>query len=219
LHVTDEYPYASIASCKGSLFASSLELDIDFKGKSAHITQPEKGINVLHAVKLFLGEADILSLNQRDKIIFGVGKIITGEARNIIPDYAHIETTIRGKDSEVITKLIEELHSLGELINKKTGVIIKFIEGKNYPNVNIDDDLFDKIKPVLSLKYKWVDCKMTYKAEDFGYLSQVYPSFYFWLGTEQNESYGLHSPYFLPPDSIIDVGIEIYKLIVDSITN
>ena len=219
LHVTDEYPYASIATCTGSLFASSLELDIDFEGKSAHITQPEKGINVLHAVKLFLEEAEIISSKQKDKIIFGVGKINAGEARNIIPNYAHIETTIRGKDSESIVKLINELNSLSESIAHRTGTIIKFIEGKKYPDVNIDHKLLDKIKPVLSSKYAWIDCNMTYKAEDFGYYSQIYPSFYFWLGTFQNISYGLHSPCFLPPDSIIDVGIDIYKLIISNISD
>jgi N-acetyldiaminopimelate deacetylase len=218
LHVTDEYPYGSVASCKGSLFASSLELDIDFTGRIAHITEPEKGINVLHAVKLFLDEAEMISIKQKDKILFGIGKITAGEARNIIPGHAHIETTIRGIDLSAIAKFMEELYFLSVSVSRKTKSTIKFIEGKNYPNVIINDKLYDIYKPIISTKFKWIDCEITYKAEDYGYYSHVYPAFYFWLGTQQNESYGLHSPYFLPPNSIIDVGIDIYKLILENIT-
>jgi N-acetyldiaminopimelate deacetylase len=57
--------------------------------------------------------------------------------------------------------------------------------------------------------------KMT--GEDFGYFTKLYPSFMFWLGTNKGERNGLHSPKFLPDDSIINVGIEIYKKMLTSL--
>jgi N-acetyldiaminopimelate deacetylase len=39
----------------------------------------------------------------------------------------------------------------------------------------------------------------------------------FWLGTRQAGSakFGLHHPKFLPDDSIIDLGIQAYKLLLN----
>lgn len=217
LHVTDEYPYEVIVSHKGSLFASSLELDIDFTGKSAHITEPENGINSLNALRIFLDESEKISNKYKDKILFGVGRVSAGENRNIIPDYAIIKSTIRGIDTSVITNFIEELFLISLDLEHKYDINIKFREGQKYPNVKIDSILYDRLKPVLSSKYNWMEGKTTFKAEDFGFYSQIYPSFYFWLGSRQNKSYGLHSPYFLPPDSIIDVGINVFKSIINEI--
>ena len=52
--------------------------------------------------------------------------------------------------------------------------------------------------------------------EDFGYFSHLYPSFMFWLGTLRGERYGLHHPKFLPDDSIIGIGINAFKEILNN---
>jgi len=50
--------------------------------------------------------------------------------------------------------------------------------------------------------------------EDFGYISQQYPSFMCWLGTSTGERFGLHNPQFLPEDDVIDLGIQVFKTIL-----
>lgn len=41
----------------------------------------------------------------------------------------------------------------------------------------------------------------------------------FWLGTSEGEKFGLHTPYFLPDDKIINKGIEIFLAIVSLFVN
>ena len=53
--------------------------------------------------------------------------------------------------------------------------------------------------------------------EDFGFISKLYPSFMFWLGTRTGEQFGLHNSRFLPDDSVISKGIDIFKLILNEV--
>src|SRR6056297_1828762 len=54
LHVSDEYDFGTIALNDDVLFASAMELFVDFKGKPTHVATPEKGKNALNALRLFL---------------------------------------------------------------------------------------------------------------------------------------------------------------------
>ncbi len=63
--------------------------------------------------------------------------------------------------------------------------------------------------------FPFINCGYKMTGEDFGFLSKKYPSFMFWLGTSTGEKYGLHNPKFLPDDSVIEIGINIYKAILN----
>ena len=97
LHVTDEYPLGTVASTPGVLFASALEVDIDFIGESAHVAFPDKGKNAFKAMRMFLDKSDELLKKTGDSILFGIGKYTAGNVRNITPGYSKLEGSIRGK--------------------------------------------------------------------------------------------------------------------------
>ncbi len=217
LHLTDEYPESTIASTKGVLFASSLEIDIEFFGVSAHVAFPYEGKNALSALRLFLDAVDSLPKNYSEPFVFGTGKITSGEVRNIIPAYAKLEGTIRSLKSEKAEEYAERLIVILESVKQITGVDYKLQRGAHYPEVVVDGGLFDKIKNVLQKNYSFIDCGYKMTGEDFGFFSQKYPSFMFWLGTSRGERYGLHNPRFLPPDEIIDTGKEIFTAILNSV--
>ena len=72
-----------------------LEFKIDFKGKSAHSSNPEKGINAIEKCILFLDELKMLyndlklETDNRFKIPYttmNIGKIDGGKSINIVPD-------------------------------------------------------------------------------------------------------------------------------------
>jgi N-acetyldiaminopimelate deacetylase len=218
LHVTDDYPKGTIASTKGVLFASSLEVNIDFEGVSSHVAFPTEGKNAFNALRLFVDLIDQMPRDNSDPFVFGIGKISAGEVRNIIPGYARLEGTMRGLSKKKVLdfyKIVEE-QSLG--IQQATGVKIKFEQGPNYPEVIVNPELYDKLIPELSSKFNFIDCGYKMTGEDFGFISHQYPSFMFWLGTSTGENHGLHNPNFLPDDDVIDIGksvlLEILKKII-----
>lgn len=217
LHVTDEYDFGTIASTKGELFASALEADVEIFGKSAHVAFPENGINSFNALREFLNEVDKLIAGKKEKIVFGYGKIISGEIRNIIPQYTRAECTIRTLNMEKSVEFFNELSQVLEKIKLKTKINYNLTQGPLYSEVIVDENLFNKYSKLLSKDFNFLDCGYKMTGEDFGYFTKLYPSFMFWLGTSKDNKYGLHNPKFLPDDSIIDVGIEIYKQIISSL--
>ena len=112
LHVTDEYPVGTIASTSGVLFATALEINIRFIGKSAHIVFPQEGKNAFNALRIFFDEADKIPIDKDHPFLLGLGKIYSGTARNILPANAYVEGTIRSLESFVSEELIIQLKSI-----------------------------------------------------------------------------------------------------------
>jgi len=217
LHVTDEYKEGTVASTSGVLFASALEMDFEFKGVSAHVAFPKEGKNAFNALRIFLDECEKMPVISESPIVLGIGKIIAGEVRNITPDFAKLETTIRGLSKEKVLNYCADLQINLKKIEQKTGVKFAMKKGAHYPEVIVDDKLFNDLSKVLSTKFDFIDCGYKMTGEDFGLFSRKFPSFMFWLGTSKNgERYGLHSPRFLPPDSVIEKGKNIFTEILIS---
>ena len=214
LHVTDEYPVGTVASTSGVLFASALEIDIEFIGESAHVAFPSEGKNAFNALRKFLDMNDKLADQTKDKILFGIGKYISGEVRNIAPGYAKLEGSIRGLSANKVIDFVNHLKSLLNRLKSETGVDYKISKGAHYPEVIVDEKLFKRISAVLAKEMNFVDCGYKMTGEDFGFFSHKYPSFMFWLGTSKGERYGLHNSKFLPPDEAIEVGKNVFNTIL-----
>ena len=215
LHVTDEYKEGTIASTPGTLFASAFEVDIEFFGMSAHVAFPEKGKNAFEALILFLTKVKELADAENEKILFGYGKIKSGDVRNIIPAYAKIEATLRTLSRKKSEEFYNKIISLLGTIERESGIKYKITTGSLYTEVNVDKNLYEECRKLLKGKYEFIDCGYKMTGEDFGFISKLYPSFMFWLGTRTGEQFGLHNPKFLPGDSIISKGIDIFKVILN----
>ncbi|MBK7380326.1 MAG: amidohydrolase [Ignavibacteriales bacterium] len=217
LHVTDEYSFGTIASSPGVLFASALEIDIDFIGVSAHVAFPKEGKNAFNAMRLFLDKVDKISKEIDEPFIFGIGKITSGFVRNIAPGDARIEGSIRALSEKAALAFCDKLNSTLNEIKISSGVDFKLTKGAHYPEVIIDESLFKFLSHSLSTKYEFINCGYKMTGEDFGFFSKKFPSFMFWLGTSKGERFGLHNPHFLPPDEIVETGSNIFLEILSSI--
>lgn len=217
LHVTDEYSFGTIASAPGVLFASALEVDIDFIGESAHVAFPKGGKNAFKAMRLFLDKVDNLSKEINEPFIFGIGKITSGFVRNIAPGDARLEGSIRALSENAALDFSDKLNSALNQIKTSTGVDFKLTKGAHYPEVIINESLYDFLSHSLSTKYEFINCGYKMTGEDFGFFSKKFPSFMFWLGTAKGERYGLHNPHFLPPDEIVETGSNIFLEILSLI--
>lgn len=210
LHVTDEYPVGTIASTPGTLFASALEIDIEFIGESSHVAFPKEGKNAFNALRKFLDKTDQLPEKFKENILLGIGKYSAGDVRNIAPGFAKLEGSIRGKSVDYVNDFLRLMESLLQEVKTQLGVDYNIVKGAHYPEVIVDKELYGKLQPVLSDNFKFIDCGMKMTGEDFGFYSQKWSSFMFWLGTSKGERYGLHNPRFLPPDEVIEIGKNIF---------
>jgi len=213
LHVTDEYPVGTIASTSGVLFASALEIDIEFIGESAHVAFPAEGKNAFNAMRKFLDNSDEL-LKDRDELLFGIGQYNAGDVRNIAPGYAYLKGSIRGLSKDKVIECFDNIKSILKRIQVETDVDSNIITGAHYPEVVVDDNLFNKYSKAFAENFKIVDCGYKMTGEDFGFYSHKWTSFMFWLGTSNGERYGLHNPKFLPPDEVIKIGKNAFNIVL-----
>lgn len=214
LHVSDEYPLGTVASSRGVLFASALEVDVKFIGKNSHIAFPQDGKNAFNSLRLFLDSVDKLPKEISEPVLIGFGKIASGQIRNIIPGEAILEGTIRALTMKKTNMLFSTLENIATGIERITDVKIELKKGAQYPEVIVNEIIFDELKNKLSEKFNFIDCGYKMTGEDFGYISHQFPSFMFWLGTSKGEHNGLHNPKFLPDDDVVDTGIDILKEIL-----
>lgn len=217
LHVTDEYDLGTISSTKGTLFASAMEFDVDFKGVAAHFARPDKGKNALDAARMFLDQIEKMPKNPEIPLVVGVGKMQAGNVRNIIAPTAKIEGTLRSTDSKSCEKYRENMKNILNGIENITGVETTFDMGSFYKEVIVDAELYDKVEEILKDEYKITDVGFKFTGEDFGFFTQKYPSFMFWLGTNEGQQFGLHNPQFLPSSKAINIGIDIFQKIIKNI--
>jgi N-acetyldiaminopimelate deacetylase len=135
LHVTDEYSLGTIASTPGVLFASALEIDIEFIGESAHVAFRNEGKNAFNALRKFLDSADDLQIQFKKSILLGLGKFNAGSVRNITPGNAKIEGSIRGLSAERIEEFYGRMDMLLAEVKNQTEVNYKITRGAFYPEV------------------------------------------------------------------------------------
>ena len=214
LHVSDEFHVGTIASTAGVLFASALEVDIEFIGERAHVAFPDEGKNAFNALRKFLDKKDLFVKNLEEPFIFGIGKYNSGDVRNITPGYARLEGTIRGLSEKKVLSFLNEIEKLLNEVKEATNVDFEITKGAHYPEVIVDKELFGNLSKKLSKNFKFIDCGHTMTGEDFGFFSHKWSSFMFWLGTSKGEKYGLHNPRFLPPDEVIEIGKNVFKEII-----
>lgn len=217
LHVTDEYKKGEIATSKGVLFASAVEIDIEFFGKNAHVAFPQDGKDALKAMRMFLDFIEKIPVNPVKPLIFGIGKVNSGEVRNIIPAYSKIEGSIRSLNLDYTKEYIKQLRKILESIKLVTDVEFKISLGSMYKEVVNNEEVYNEFVSILGDKYKIIDCGYKMTGEDFGFIAEKYPAVMFWLGTKVDKKVGLHSPHFLPDDDVIDFGIKIYSELINKL--
>ncbi|MBT1248102.1 MULTISPECIES: M20 family metallopeptidase [unclassified Thermosipho (in: thermotogales)] len=216
LHVTDEYDFKTIATTNGILFAAATEIDIVFQGKPSHIAFYDKGIDSIKMATFFLSK---FYSTKFENSLVSFGKIVGGNARNIVSPETTLMGSIRSISVQNTEKIINTLAQLAQEVTKKTNGSFYIEKGSQYPPVVVNKELYEKFKDFLAEKeINFVDCGMKFTGEDFGYFSQEFPSLMFWVGTRTDEKHGLHHPQFLPKDDVIpyysNVIFEFFKELV-----
>jgi len=212
LHVTDEYPSGTVASRVGTLFASAYEVDVSFLGKPAHVANHKSGVDAIEVAADFLKR--VYARNWEGVLRFG--KIRGGNARNIVAARCFLEGTLRSESWKKNEGTLKEIEVLAVESARFHDAECYVTTGSTYPEVLVDEKLLELLRHVCEmLGWTFMKCEMKYTGEDFGFFSQRWPSLMFWLGSRTgDQQYGLHHPRFLPPDEVIEQGIEIlWKLI------
>ena len=223
LHNLPTLAAGKLATCHGSMMGSVDRIEIYLQGKGAHGAIPNEGVD-----PVVCGSAIIMSLqtiisrevSPFDPVVVTIGSIKSGEANNVIPEYAVMTGTVRTFSSRVQQTMQRRIERIVQSIAQsyrcearveyitQVPVLVNHAAPLSFVNAVIDQ--------YIGADHR-VTADPTLAGEDFSiYLEQI-PGCYFWLGSgpEHNahEAYGLHHPKYLLNEECLPIGAAIMAAI------
>ncbi|MGF0095366.1 M20 metallopeptidase family protein [Peptoniphilus sp. SGI.035] len=208
----------TIAINKGPFMASGDIIEITLKGKGGHSSTPEKSIN-----PIILGQKIINLINEINNYILSpydissitICKFISGNAPNIIPEYANISGSIRVFDNKNRDIIENKIRGIIDGVCKIYGAEYEFNYIRGYdPVINNDlaSDIVINTAVELFGEEKIFFTKPIMASEDFSSYLNFKPGAFFILGGGTvKDGYNLlnHSPGFKIDERALKFGTEM----------
>tara|TARA_R110000744_G_scaffold231447_1_gene349624 strand:- start:1968 stop:3101 length:1134 start_codon:yes stop_codon:yes gene_type:complete len=212
----------SIVVKPGYFTATVQSLCIHLKGKKAHASEPENGVNpslaVAELIQVFSSfanpnfESNDFSL--LTPICINIGKKTYG----ISPENAELHYTIRTWSGQLMSELEDKIKDAVDVVAKKYQLSHNIDWFEFFPtseNNALCVELVEKVTTQKGFDLKKMNTPLRF-GEDFGWFSQHYNSAIFGLGAgEQHPS--LHHADYDFPDELIDTGIAMFKGLITEI--
>jgi len=205
----------TVAVREGTMHFASRGLSLSFKGREAHASLPEEGINPSFAIArviLFIEELsrreDFEGLVLITIVQVDIGKKAFGTAAG----EGILRVTLRAQYEEELNGVHELLLAACREESKKAFLEFSFEEEDVFPETVNDPACVRKVRAVCEGSgIPVMEMKEAFRAsEDFGHYLKERPGCIFFLG-DGEDSPKLHTPAFDFPDEIIETAVEIFK--------
>ena len=213
------------AVCNGPTMASSNEFRITITGKGSHAALPHNGIDpVPVACQMVQAFQTIVTRNKKptDAAVISVTMIHTGEATNVVPDFAEIQGTVRTFTLPVLDLIERRMREIAQHTAAAFGAEVAFEFHRNYPptiNHRAEAEFVRGVMTELVGADNALEFEPTMGAEDFSFFLQHKPGAYFVIGNgdgahrEQGHGLGpctLHNPNYDFNDALIPLGATLW---------
>ena len=151
-----------------------------FKGKAAHGAAPHLGINAQNAASLFLQACAFLreGFNEEDHIrIHPVLRLADNQSVNLIPDYAFVETYVRGADKEAVDSTVLKLQKAAQGCAEAIGTGIEVAVAPGYEPFKADLHLHRLLKETADEEgIPFIEEEYSSASSDVGNISRLRPT-------------------------------------------
>jgi amidohydrolase len=211
LHVQSLLPSGQIAYRSGGLMASVDGVDIKVKGKGAHGATPWDSVDpIVVAAQIIQGLQTIVSRQTeltKAGAVITIGSMQAGVRRNIIPETATLEGTIRAFDDAMQKKIHEKIKVTAEKIAESAGATADVNIMVMYPATVNHEALTNKMVPSLvraAGQQNVVITQPVTMAEDFSFYQREVPGFFFFLGAYPTQMNLTSQPAHHTADFMLD---------------
>lgn len=221
IHDTPLHPSGQIGLVSGYALANSDAVDITFHGKGGHGATPQVTIDpVLMAARAVVTFQGIVAreINPLDPAVITVGTFHAGTKRNIIPDEAKLELTVRSYKPEVQKHLLAAIARIAKAEAEAAGAPREptvFVDTKHSAQSLYNDPaLIERLGAALRRtlgKENVVASQPAMPSEDFGAFGRAagIPSALLWVGAAEPGAFakataagttvpGVHTAGFAP---------------------
>jgi hippurate hydrolase len=234
LHDTAEQPAGSVSISNGPALASATSLDVTIRGLGSHGSRPDLGKDPIVMAAQFITQIQTIVSRQedpREPVVVTVGQIHAGTKRNIIPDEAKLEITMRAFSERARETALSGIRRAAKGVAIAAGIpdalepVITILEHESVPVTYNDPGLAARVKSTLARALgaaQVMDAAPLLASEDFGLFGlegHKIPTVLFWLGAidpakfaaakASNQSLpGFHNSHFEPsPEPTLRTGV------------
>ena len=189
LHIQALLPAGQLAYRSGSLMAAVDGLNINVKGLGAHGASPWEGVDPIVVSSQIISGLQTIVSRQTDltsgAAVVTIGTMHSGVRRNIIPENAFLEGTIRTFDASMQKRVHDQITRTATRIAESSGATAEVHIQIMYPAVINNPNLTAQMVPSLQRtagKENVILTSPVTMAEDFSFYQQKVPGFFFFLG-------------------------------------
>lgn len=219
LHLWPTVPKGKIGIRWGYLMAQTSDFDIVVRGKSAHASTPQMGIDaiVVAAELINMLQAVITrNVDPHQDALLTLGTINGGTAHNVIADSVKISGTMRVFNSTLFDSMSRRIHAVADGLSTATGAKFEINEHVHYPCVSNPRDMVERFYGVLDSMDDAVLVEPVMAAEDFAEYQTKIPGMFFFLGINGGKGgVPLHSNDFDFDEDALMYGTEIFRRILN----
>lgn len=219
LHLWPTVPKGKIGVRWGYQMAQTSDFEITVRGKSAHASTPQMGIDAI------VVSAELISMLQtiitRDvdphqDALLTLGKIQGGTSHNVIAEEVVISGTLRVFSNELFHTLSRKIGALMQGLETATGAAFRVERKVHYPCVSNPRELVEQFYTVLDSMEDTVLVEPVMAAEDFSEYQQKVPGMFLFLGVKGGKGgRPLHSSDFDFDEDVLLYGVEVWKRVLE----
>ena len=220
LHNHPGLAVGQFVTSKGVRFSGGAFFDITITGKGAHGARPQESIDpVMVACHLATALQSIVSRNisAQDTAVLSITRIQSGDAYNVIPQYAAMAGTVRTMKAEVMAMAEHNMKRLATSIAAGFGAeaVVDF-RTLFAPVVNDDQEVLayaDAAAALVGEANVRRDAPASMASEDFGFMMQQVPGAHVMLGNGGSAS--VHNHLYDFNDEAIPYGVALFAAITE----
>ena len=221
LHIWD-LPVGQVGIRTSTMMAQSDRIYITVKGKSAHASQPQNGVDaIVVAGHIITALQTVVSRNvdPMESAVVTIGTIKGGNRYNVVCDKVVMEGTVRIFNTSIAELMPRRIKGIAENVAKAFDCEceVEYVQG--YSMTVNDEELALKViesfENTLGSENVIIPDQPASGGEDFSEFSKVIPSVYYWLGmkSELNTNNAvLHNPNLIVDEDCIPVGIKTLSM-------
>lgn len=216
LHTFSDMEVGQLGYTVGPAFAAVDHFRITIQGQQSHGAAPHVGVDPIVMASQVVGAFQTIrsrNLSPLEPSVVSVGIVRGGTRFNIIPDFVHLEGTVRTYSAEARDTVERRMDEILDGTTQAGGGSYELDYERGTPPTINDPALSRRVAPSLvkvlgSEHVREIDPTMG--GEDFAYFANAVPGFYFRLGVADPEkgSGGHHTPTFAADDASIPIGIQ-----------
>lgn len=211
LHIQSLLPLGTVSYRPEGLMAAVDAFNIKVTGKGAHGATPWDSVDpLIVSSEILLGLQTIISRQTeltKASAVITVGSFHGGIRRNIIPEEANMEGTIRTFDPDMQKKVHEKIQLTATKIAESAGAKADVNIMIQYPVTYNDPDFAEKMAPSLQRAAGKENVNVispVTMAEDFSFYQQKIPGFFFFVGANSSDMKLEKQPTHHTADFMID---------------